>query len=101
MAGINGGWVVSPGQNSARYQDTGQGASGRIASWMAWGADPQPLIVAEGTNILRTDDNMGIGLRVPLGQGGCGEWRPVLQGVTSPTGSGAISGGDGCFFVNT
>jgi hypothetical protein len=85
------------GNFQAAFQDTGQGASGRIASWMAWGADPNPLPGPEVTNILREDDN-GAGIPgqtpVPLGQGGCGGWAPMLDGFSN----GATSGGDNCFF---
>lgn len=112
MAGINGGWVVSPGQNSARYQDTGQGASGRILSWEAWTEDKSipataltqslhTLQNAEQTILWRTSDNIGIGIppnvtRLPLGQGGVGSWTPVLQGDSN----GATSGGDHAFFLS-
>jgi hypothetical protein len=77
------------------FQDTGQGASGRIAFWAAWTADPNPLPGPEQTNIWRSDDNMGIGVRVPLGIGGCGSWSPFLDGFSN----GATSGGDNCFFL--
>lgn len=79
-----------------RYQDTGQGAVGRIASWMAWTADPSPLIGPETTRIIRTDDNgvLTNDIPRPLGQGGCGLWQPILDGFSN----GATSGGDNCFY---
>ncbi len=101
-----------PFANLAYYQDTGQGAAGRIASWSAYtedhaipvAADNQPVLYLrhpEETIILRTDDNAGAGgIRVPLGTGGCGEWRPILDGSSAPPTGGAVSGGDNCFFVN-
>ena len=78
------------------FVDTGQGASGRLASWAAWTADPSPLTASESTIIWRSDDNMGLGVRVPLGQGGCGQWEPFLDGFSN----GATSGGDNCFYLN-
>ena len=74
------------------------GASGRIASWWAFTADPNPLQSPEGTIIERMDDNgAGIGdVGVPLGQGGCGSWGAVLDGSAN----GATSGGDWPFYTN-
>lgn len=86
-----------PAANAPRFVDTGQGASGRLASWNAWTADPSPLTASESTIIWRSDDNMGLGgVRVPLGQGGCGQWEPFLDGFSN----GATSGGDNCFYLN-
>ncbi len=52
------GFSMAAGSNiTPRFQDTGQGASGRLASWMAWTADPSPLIGPETTRIVRMDDN--------------------------------------------
>lgn len=81
------------GGGSPCFQDTGQGASDRLASWLAWGADPSPMVESLASNILRQDDNGGT---VPLGQGGAGSWAPVLDGSSN----GATSGGDNPFFVN-
>lgn len=75
------------------YMDTGQGASDRLASWMAWTADPSPMVEGGTSIILRQDDNGGT---VPLGQGGVGSWGPVLDGSSN----GSTSGGDDCFYVN-
>lgn len=87
------GFSFPPDDNQkARFQDTGQGASGRIASWEAWGADPSPLIAPATTNIWRSDNNYGV---TPLGQGGVGDWAPFLDGFSN----GATSGGDNCFFT--
>lgn len=79
------------------FVDSGQGAAGRIASWMAWNADPNPLPAPEQTNILRMDDNGALAGPpvLALGTGGCGTWGPVLDGSSN----GATSGGDNCFFV--
>lgn len=79
--------------NQSAFQDTGQGASDRLASFGAWTADPAVMIAPETSNILRQDDNGGV---IPLGQGGCGSWAPILDGSSN----GATSGGDNPFFVN-
>lgn len=81
------------GGGGPAFMDTGQGASDRAASWGAWTADPSPMVDPESSNILRQDDNGGV---VPLGQGGCGSWGPVLDGSSN----GATSGGDNPFFVS-
>lgn len=85
------GFSIASG--SPNYQDTGQGASDRLASWLAWGADPSPMVEAGASNILRQDDNGGV---TPLGQGGCGSWAPILDGSSN----GSTSGGDNPLFVN-
>ncbi len=93
----------SVAQGSPRWQDTGQGAAGRLASWSAWTADPTPLFGPETTRIFRTDDNgvLAGDPPVPLGTGGCGAWEPFLDGAANyPTGDGAVSGGQGCFYSN-
>lgn len=82
--------VLGGGPN---FVDTGQGASDRLASWGAWGADPSPMVTPETSNILRQDDNYGT---IPLGQGGCGTWSPILDGSSN----GATSGGDNPFYLN-
>lgn len=89
-------FTFPPSENSPVFVDTGMGAAGRIASWSAWVADPSPLQGPEKTRIWRMDDNMGIGVRVPLGQGGCGSWSPILDGFSN----GATSGGDNAFYVD-
>lgn len=76
--------------NTPRFVDTGQGAAGRIASWMAWTTDPTPLAAALDTRLIRTDDNGGV---VPLGQGGCGTWKPILTDT-----NGAAPGGSDGFY---
>lgn len=83
----------SVAQGSAVFQDTGQGASDRLASWGAWVADPSPMITPETTNILRQDDNYG---EIPLGQGGCGSWAPILGDAAT----GATSGGNDPVLIN-
>lgn len=86
-------------QSPPRFVDTGQGASGRLASWMAWVSDPNPLMGPESTIILRTEDNgaaSGDPNPLPLGTGGCGTWSAVLDGFSN----GATSGGDNCFIIN-
>lgn len=93
---------MAPASNAARgFQDTGQGASGRIAGWAAWTADPNPLQGPEQTRILREDDN-GAGSggpAVPLGAGGlCGGGGGGGGGGTT-TGGSSGAGGDGCVFV--
>lgn len=75
------------------YQDTGQGASDRLASWDGFNGDPNPMITPATSNILRQDDNGGT---IPLGQGGCGSWAPVLDGSST----GSTTGGDEPFFIN-
>lgn len=75
------------------YQDSGQGASDRLASWWAWVADPSPMVSPETSIILRQDDNGGT---VPLGQGGVGSWAPLLDGSSN----GATSGGDYPFEID-
>lgn len=82
-------------QSPSRWVDTGQGATGRIASWMAWTADPSPLIGPETTRLIRMDDNGVLtgDTPVPLGTGGCGTWAPILDGSSN----GATSGGDNAF----
>lgn len=62
------------------FQDMGQGAAGRIASWQAWTADPSPAIAPQTTNILRDDT-----------------YEPMLDGSSQGLGGGAISGGDNAF----
>ena len=91
------GFTVSP-NNVPAFVDTSMGASGRIASWMAWTADPSPLQGPEATVIMREDDNGAGsgGTPVPLGQGGCGQWGAILDGSSN----GATSGGDNCFFLD-
>lgn len=61
-----------------RFVDLGQGARGRLLSWAAWTADPQPLFGAAQTIILRD-----------------GEYQPILDGSSN----GATSGGDNCFYT--
>lgn len=109
------------------FQDSGQGASSRLASWGAWTADPSVMISPDTSVIIRMDNNMppantpiylldGYGNEVldgngqpiilsvpdstqpsiPVGQGGCGTWAPVLDGFSN----GATSGGDNCFYDN-
>ena len=48
--------------------------------------------------ILRQQDNgvLTHDTPVPLGQGGCGSWAPILDGSSN----GATSGGDDAFFLN-
>lgn len=75
------------------YQDTGQGASDRLASWSAFTADPSPMIEPLTSNILRQGDNEGT---IPLGQGGCPSWSPILDGSSN----GATSGGDNPILVD-
>lgn len=58
------------------FQDAGQGASDRLASWQAWSADPSPLLAAQATVIMR-DEN----------------FRPMLDGSST----GATTGGDNAF----
>lgn len=58
------------------FQDMGQGASGRLASWQAWTADPSPATAPQTTNILRDD-----------------QFEPILDGSST----GATSGGDNAF----
>jgi hypothetical protein len=89
------GFFVAQGRPG--FVDTGQGASGRIASWGAWTADPNPLAGPEQTRILREDDNGALmgGPTVPLGQGGCGQWGVILDGSSN----GATSGGDNPFVL--
>ena len=83
------GFTTSP-NNQVAFQDTGQEPVGRILSWQAWSADPSPLGGPEKTVVVRSDDNGGT---IPLGQGGCGTWSPILDGSSN----GATSGGDNCF----
>lgn len=94
-----GGFSVSQGRPV--FVDTGQGASGRIASWAAWTADPTPLVGPEDTRLIRTDDNgvLAGDPPLPLGTGGVGTWQPILDGASNNvSGDGAISGGQGCFY---
>lgn len=85
------GFSVASG--SPVFCDTGQGASDRLASWMAWSADPCPMVEGGSSVILRQDNNGG---SAPVGQGGVGSWAPVLDGSST----GSTSGGDNCFYVN-
>lgn len=62
------------------FQDMGQGASGRIASWQAWTADPNPMLTPDTTIILRDDD-----------------FRPMLDGSSQGQNGGAQTGGDNAF----
>jgi hypothetical protein len=81
------------GGGGACWQDTGQGASDRLASWDGFTADPSPMVEPATSIILRQDDNGGV---TPLGQGGCGSWAPILDGSSN----GATSGGDEPIFIN-
>jgi hypothetical protein len=75
------GFSFPPGDNAVpAFRDTGQGASGRLASWMAWTADPNPLPGPGQTNILRDDT-----------------FQPMLDGSSQGPRGGAISGGDNAF----
>jgi hypothetical protein len=62
--------------NLPLYQDTGQGAAGRLASWVAWIADPSPMLASQTTVLIRDDG-----------------FDPVLD----DTSTGATSGGDQAF----
>lgn len=61
------------------FQDMGQGASGRIASWQAWTADPSPMVTPQTTVLVRDDS-----------------FEPILDGSSN----GATSGGDNAFLTN-
>lgn len=97
------GFTIPP--SPPAYQDSGQGASDRIASWMAWTADPNPLPAPCQTVIIREDNNGAMvpggaapegGPPLPVGTGGCGQWRPMLDGSST----GATSGGDNAFLAD-
>lgn len=94
-----GGFSFPPGDNKiAAFVDTGQGASGRLASWGAWTADPAPLNGGGSTIIMREDNNGALQDGVtplPLGMGGVGQWGPILDGFSN----GATSGGDNPFLL--
>lgn len=81
------------GGGGPAYVDSSQGASDRLASWLGFTADASPMITPETTLLLRQDDNGGV---IPLGQGGCGSWAPILDGSSN----GATSGGDNPFYLN-
>lgn len=91
------GFSFPPNDNKiGAWQDTGQGASGRLASWQAWTADPSPLAGPGQTIIMREDNNGALvpgATPAPLGQGGVGQWAPMLDGSST----GATSGGDNAF----
>lgn len=94
-----GGFSFPPGDNKIpAFVDRGQGASDRLASWGAWTADPNPLNGGGSTIIMREDNNGALQDGVtplPLGQGGVGQWGPILDGSST----GATSGGDNPFLL--
>ena len=72
--------------NAPIFQDMGQGAAGRIASWQAWTADPNPMSPdpnnpGQAQTIIMRDDT----------------YEPMLDGSSQGLGGGAISGGDNAF----
>lgn len=85
------GFVVGGG--GPAFMDSGQGASDRLASWLGFTIDPSPMVTSGTTNILRQDDNYG---EIPLGQGGCGSWAPILGDAAT----GATSGGNDPVLIN-
>ena len=79
-----GGYTFPTPSNVVKANvDTGQGATSRLQSWMAWGADPTPLQGGLTTNILRTDSATGDGKEVGAGLRGPLTWdRSKWNGST-------------------
>jgi hypothetical protein len=65
------------------FQDGGQGASSRLASWMAFTTDPNPMLAPGTTTIVRDDT-----------------FEPMLDGISQGLGGGAVSGGDNAFIID-
>lgn len=66
------------------FQDMGQGASSRLASWQAFTADPSPMLAPQTTAIVRGED-----------------FTPMLDGISQGPNGGAMCGGDNAFLIDS